>query len=265
MRRKNHVFNVIGYSEVGMGHIYRSLSLCHEISDHLIEFVCTESSRIAVEQLTGLEYIVHSCSDEDLVETIINLKPDIVINDVLDTSDEYMSALQGNGFKIVNFEDLERAQKANLVFNELYDDPQIDGTNFVWGHNYYFLRDEFSDAKPRAFRETVDRILITFGGTDPKSALTLSTIQSIVGLQIKYGFEVEVVSGAGYSHKDDLIEYIKHLDCKIRFTWATGVMSHIMESCDLAICSNGRTVYELAHMNIPSIVLSQRARYSQVF
>ena len=33
-----------------------------------------------------------------------------------------------------------------------------------------------------------------------------------------------------------------------------------MEKVQLAITSNGRTVYELAHMNIPAIVVSQHER-----
>ncbi len=33
-----------------------------------------------------------------------------------------------------------------------------------------------------------------------------------------------------------------------------------MENCQCAISSNGRTIYELAHMHIPSIVLSHHDR-----
>ena len=33
-----------------------------------------------------------------------------------------------------------------------------------------------------------------------------------------------------------------------------------MEKSDIAISSNGRTVFELAHMNIPSIIISQNDR-----
>ena len=33
-----------------------------------------------------------------------------------------------------------------------------------------------------------------------------------------------------------------------------------MEKTQLAICSNGRTVFELAHMNIPAIIVSQHTR-----
>ena len=43
-------------------------------------------------------------------------------------------------------------------------------------------------------------------------------------------------------------------------THASGVISGIMEQAQLAITSNGRTVYEFAHMNIPSIVIAQHDR-----
>ena len=46
----------------------------------------------------------------------------------------------------------------------------------------------------------------------------------------------------------------------VEFTWATNVMSRMMEGADLAICSAGRTVYELAHMRIPSMVLAHHER-----
>jgi hypothetical protein len=37
-------------------------------------------------------------------------------------------------------------------------------------------------------------------------------------------------------------------------------MSAEMEKADFAVCSAGRTVYELAHMRIPAIVLSHHER-----
>jgi spore coat polysaccharide biosynthesis predicted glycosyltransferase SpsG len=46
----------------------------------------------------------------------------------------------------------------------------------------------------------------------------------------------------------------------VTLTHATGVISRIMEQVSLAITSNGRTVYEMAHMNIPAIVIPQHDR-----
>ena len=46
----------------------------------------------------------------------------------------------------------------------------------------------------------------------------------------------------------------------ISLTHSTNVISKYMLKSDIAICSNGRTVHELAHLNIPSIVISQHNR-----
>jgi spore coat polysaccharide biosynthesis predicted glycosyltransferase SpsG len=46
----------------------------------------------------------------------------------------------------------------------------------------------------------------------------------------------------------------------VAVTHATGVMSTIMGNSQFAITSNGRTVYELAHLNVPAIVVPQHER-----
>ena len=53
--KKKNTFRVIGNKTIGMGHIYRALTLAHEITDHEVLFVCDEESEIVV-ALTGMEY-----------------------------------------------------------------------------------------------------------------------------------------------------------------------------------------------------------------
>ena len=53
-----------------------------------------------------------------------------------------------------------------------------------------------------------------------------------------------------------------NLDIIKLINFASGVISKIMEKTQLAISSNGRTVYELADMNIPSIIISHHERES---
>ena len=55
LQRKRIVFRVIGNDEVGMGHIYRTLSLAHEISDHEILFVSDYENIVAVNKLAGYD------------------------------------------------------------------------------------------------------------------------------------------------------------------------------------------------------------------
>ena len=71
--------------------------------------------------------------------------------------------------------------------------------------------------------------------------------------------QLHIVTGAGYAGYEQLeIEF--NDDPYVTLTKATGVISSIMEQSQLAIVSNGRTLYELAHMNIPAIVISQHKR-----
>jgi len=259
LSRKRVIFNVIGSTKLGMGHIYHALSLAHEINDHEIIFVCHEDYEIAVEKIAQMDYKV--VSTNNTLETILNLKPNLVINDILDTSKEYIQTLKRNGIKTVNFEDLgEGAIYADLVINELYDTPKIIGDNFLWGHRYVTLRDEFEEAKPHTFKEKVDEILITFGGTDQNN-LTYLTLKAILPIVEIKNIKVNIVCGGGYLYKKELLSYINSIEYKnIEFTSAVGVISKIMEKTPIAFSSNGRTVYELADMHIPSIIISHHER-----
>lgn len=261
LQRKRIVFNVIGSIEIGMGHIYHSLALAHEITDHEVIFVCDEKYKIAVDKIAAMDYKV--ISTKNVEEIIIKLDPDIVINDILNTKKDYIDKLKTNNIKVVNFEDLGEGSKyADLVFNELYDTPQLEGKNYYWGYKYLALRDEFYDAKPHKFIDEVKEIMITFGGTDQNN-LTLISLKSILELCVNREIVINIVCGGAYKFKEQLECFVlKSNYSKINLTYASGVISKIMEKTQLAISSNGRTVYELADMNIPSIIISHHERES---
>ena len=259
LQRKRIVFNVIGSIEIGMGHIYHSLALAHEITDHEIIFVCDEQYEIAVEKIALMDYKVIVTSD--VLKTIIDLNPDMVINDILNTDIQYIKSLKQNNIKVVNFEDLgSGVKKADLVINELYDTPQLKGDNFLWGYKYLALRDEFEDATPHSFEDNVTSVLITFGGTDQNN-LTLVTLKSIIDLSQKQNIKIYIVCGGGYNFKEELEIYLnQHHYKNIELTYVSGVISQIMEQTQIAFSSNGRTVYELADMNIPTVIISHHKR-----
>ena len=259
LQRKRFVFRVVGSEEVGMGHIYRALSIAHEITDHEVIFVADSQNKMAVNELARYEYRLEIFDPECIVNGILALKPDVVINDILDTSLEDVLPLQELGSVVVNFEDLgEGAQVANLTINELYDTPQYDRSNTYWGSQYFFVRDEFSSAIPCEYKEEVEALLLTFGGVDQRD-LTSRILFTVLDVCRSRNIHIYVVTGPGYAPYQDLSEKIKNLD-DVTLTHATGVISEIMEKVSLAITSNGRTVYEMAHMNIPAIVIPQHER-----
>lgn len=261
LNRRRIVFRVIGYGEVGMGHIYRCLALAQEITDHEVLFVCDHRSQVAANKLAGYDHWLGVYDPEEIEASILALKPDLVVNDILNTDTDYICRLKEHGIRVVNFEDFgSGAVNADITINDLFDEPQIAGENILWGHQWFFVRDEFSDARPHRFRKQVSRLLITFGGTDPND-LTRKILHAVLPYCIEKGIAIDVVTGEGYGHIEELEKEIANLDKpEVSCTNATGVISHIMERTELAISSNGRTVYELAHMNIPAIVLSHHDR-----
>jgi len=261
IRRRRIVFRVIGDKHAGMGHIYHSLALAHEIADHEIRFVCDTESRVAASKLAGYDYWLGVYPQGDIEQAILDLQPDLVINDMLNTEAGYVRRLRENGARVVNFEDLgSGATEADLTINDLYDEPLISGDNILWGKKWFIIRDEFDEARPRKFQPRVKRLLIAFGGTDP-SDYTRLVLQAILGYCADMDIDIDVITGEGYGHIPELEALIAATKKPlIRYTHATGVMSHLMEQADIAICSNGRTVYELAHMNVSAIVLSHHER-----
>ena len=261
LQRQRIVFRVIGNDQVGMGHIYRALSVAHEMTDHEVLFVTDIKSDVAVRELAGYEYWTGVYRQVEIEEKILGLKPDLVIFDALDTDANMVLRFRDHGITVVSFEDLgSGSHHTNLTINELYDEPQFFGDNYCWGHEYFFVRDEFQNAKPRIFENSVSHLLLTFGGTDQHD-LSKKIFMAIQEICKHRGIHIHIVTGPGYDGYERLATAIAG-ESNVTLTHATGIMSDIMESCDVAITSNGRTVYELAHMNIPSLVIDQHERES---
>lgn len=259
LTRRHVVFVVAGYPAIGMGHVFRSLMLAHEIAHHKVSFLCTRESELAASSITARDYRT-TMQKGVLWSDVLALKPDLVINDMLDTDHEYMEHLKGAGIPVVNFEDEGIGSGlADLVINALYENTDAP-SRFLYGHRYFCLRDEFLQATPNVFRQDPACILITFGGTDMPD-FTRQTLDVIEPFCREQGIAIRIVTGPGYAHREALAAHVETLgNPLLRFEFATNIMSRMMEGVDLAICSAGRTVYELAHMRIPGVVLAQHER-----
>ena len=242
-----------------MGHIYRALTLAHEFSDHEVLFVTDKKNQVTVESLLKGNYWLGVYAKMELTAQIIALQPDMVIYDALDTAKKDIQLIKGAGSIVISFEDLgSGAQHTDLTINELYDVPQFEGTKILWGHDYFFLRDEFETARPGVFEKRVQTIMLAFGGTDQHN-LSRIVFRAIGSFCKEQGIFIHIVTGPGYDGYESLETEVATKEGAY-LTHASGVISGIMEQAQLAITSNGRTVYEFGHMNIPSIVIAQHDR-----
>ena len=262
LKRKKIYFRTNGEETLGMGHIYRCLSLADNLMGHEITFFTDYEKQLGVERLLTSNYSVITIQTEkDFFDFIKQYPPDIVINDILNTDKHYMEQLRHLVPRIINFEDKgEGTQYADVVINALYENKNIQSSNknFYNGIQYFFIRNEFLEETPNQFHEEVKNIIFLFGGSDPSNLTQKCYDICYSTLYSKYpNIEFHFITGFGYPYKNRLQSDAKkhifiHNDVKR--------VSAYLAKADLAVTSQGRTIYELACMGVPAIVLAQNKR-----
>lgn len=254
LQRKSIVFRVEGYDKIGLGHIYRSLTLADRMLDHDIAFVISRRSEIGIKMLRSRFYKVFVFDEPgDEIRTIAECSPNIVVNDILDTKAGYMKSLKKLGTRVVNFEDQGAgAKEAHAVINAMYG----SSTKAHTGPDYVCLRDEFYSTPPIRIRKKVKSLLILFGGVDP-SGLTQRVTKWL--LRMKFDGEITIVTGPGFRDGSTLKQLCANRS-RIKIVRDTKIISKYMSRADIAITSGGRTIFELASLGVPMLVMCQNSR-----
>lgn len=261
LKRKKIMFRTVGKRQVGMGHVYRCLTLAYKLTGHDIIFAASKDSDIGIEKIKESNFEVIPVENEEHFEKIlIEEKPDVVVNDILDTTAEYMQMVTKHAKRVVNFEDVgEGAKYADAVINALYEKGD-KLHNEYYGSKYFCIRDEFLEEHPKEFSDEVENILIIFGGADP-SDLTGRLYDICKVLHTKHPHvKFHFLLGFAYPYADKIVN---DEDNNIYVYKDVKRVSAYMSRMDLAITSQGRTVYELASMGVPSIVLAQNEREAE--
>ena len=249
---------VDGGGALGLGHVYRAITLSSRLFNHDIRFFMDPAlpEGPALAEAYGMRVV--RTSPADLRARLNEFEPDLVVLDVLDTRGDFVRSLQDAGRFVVTFEDLgEGAATADLVFNSLYTDPDADNERRFCGPAYECLREEFYSVPLHPPRRDVREILVTFGGTDP-SHLTLRALEALD--QVPGEFEIVVVLGLGFRDHDALDRLLPTLRRSPQIIRNTRTISTYMSRADLAITSAGRTVFELIACQTPALVLAQNER-----
>ncbi|WP_339263845.1 glycosyltransferase [Solibacillus sp. FSL W7-1472] len=259
LKKKRILFIVEGFEEIGLGHIYRTLSLAYKFIDHEIIFAVSKRSNLGISKISNSNFTYFIFESENCIFDIIRTENiDIVINDWLDTDKTYIKKLKRFNVKIVNFEDLGTGiEFADVVINDLYGKSN-NLTNVYWGSKYFCARDEFLLAEPSNFNEEVKEVLVMFGGTDPSNLTkkVLDAVKLLNNLSIHFTF----ILGFGYKEKQKIIEDVEKNNLNVSVVCDVKHMTEYMQKADLAISSQGRTMYELAIMQVPTILLAQHER-----
>jgi len=255
--KKKIAFYVNGNETIGMGHINRVLLLADELFSKPTIFYDVN--------ITKAEYFNSDCYDikgvngvDDLVNQLISGGYNLLINDILQTSIDYMRLLKFKlpYLKIVNFEDDgEGSQYADLVINALYN----DSFNEKWrvGADYYMAPKLYLLQKPIDIKPKVENVIITFGGADPENYT--HQIAKIIAKDEYKDTIFHIVIGPANQHYDQIKDTCRQYRNIILYQNLNGLLP-LMQKCDAAICSRGRTGFELAICGIPTMCFAQNER-----
>ena len=258
-----------GGLELGLGHIYRTLSLAKQLKKHATIKFLTTSGDIEINKIKENNFEVFRRENIAEIENQLNLnKPQIVIIDKLEIEESFCRDIkQSFNPKIVIFGNTSSANKyADIVINaaigtDYRNKSYVDkNTNTLYfeGSKYLVLRDEFYEHKNSyEFKNDLKRILLIFGGSD-QSNLTSKVLNEL--LNMDYNFKIEVVLGAKFGFHSELNQVLdKHENKKEKVNIYRDVnnISELILNSDLIITSPGTTMYESFCIGAPTIAFYQ--------
>lgn len=257
LRKKRIAIVVDAYNEIGTSYIDRCLAIASKLVFHEVLFLVNEHHQLGVDILSKVNYAHRTYEDSnDLFKILNKYNPHIVVNDLLDTSEEYISTLKEKGYFVVNFEDLGVGSGlADVVFDDLYE-HDLGELNVFTGHKYFILRDEFYYQPEKIITNEVKRVLISFEGVDSHN-LTEKVIESIISTN--YDGRIDIIVGLAYEGLEELISKYES-NPLIQIYRNVSNISEFMFKADIIFTSANKSIYEICSLGIPTICLCQNNR-----
>lgn len=251
--------------EIGLGHLYRIISLAHILSDHFECAIATNDiSKIPEDDIKKLDLSVmeiytggYSLPDKraNNEETPFDMEKmlsgnEIVIIDGYWFGSEYQKKIKKRGCILVCIDDVcDKEYFADLILNHapglsngLYHAQPY--TKFALGPDYAILRPAFlKQAQTIRTIKHRESIFICFGGSDFLN-LTTSILEVIIDLN--YFTNINIVLGSSYVHKMSLIGMVAGNDAiRIHENLNEEAMLEMMLLSDLAIVPASSVLYEV--------------------
>ncbi len=247
-----------GSSEIGFGHITRCMSLYQAFSERElpVQFIVNGDSTIE-HLLKNTEYKIFNWLEEsDKLFNLLNNSDIVIIDSYLADEDFYEAMSESVALNVYIDDNVRINYPKGIIVNgsilaEKMDYPFVNQVEYLLGSQYIPLRREFWDVPEKKINESLQNIMITFGGDDLRNITP--TILKILTEEYPL-LNKKVIVGSGFKNiseiedlKDDKTELIYYPDAK-------GMLNTMLES-DIAISAGGQTLYELAMVGLPTIAI----------
>lgn len=255
MARPHIAFVTTANAAIGTGHLRRCLTLSDELraaggtvtywvydgDPQVRGWLDGRCEGATVERTLGLDEAVSRAAAASMV-----------VVDTYDAGSRELGALTASGARVLVMDDLaDRALPATWLLNSCLRDPSayggLTGAELLLGPSYALLRPQFRGLPPREVRGRVERVLLSFGGSDPLglAARVLALLEDRPG-------PLDLCVVAGLLAEDRPQALRRH-----RVAWRRDVqdMADLMRWADVAITASGQTVFELAACGCPALCL----------
>jgi len=261
-------------AQIGTGHLMRCLALAQAWQDagrRAVFLMATETPSLELRlQLEGVEVVhlsVQPGSVDDAIQTAKfahQVGAGCVVVDGYHFDAEYQRIIKYHGLHLLFIDDTGHAEYyyADFVLNQniyahegLYKNRE-PYTRLLLGKRYVILRREFLKWRgwKREIPKTARKVLVTMGGSDPNN-VTLKVIQALQQVDID-SLETITVVGGSNPHYVELQSVVQNGLFPIRLESNVTNMPALMAWADIAISAGGSTIWELAFMGLPALVLT---------
>jgi UDP-2,4-diacetamido-2,4,6-trideoxy-beta-L-altropyranose hydrolase len=250
-----------GGEDIGFGHITRCTAIYEALQEREIQptFIINGDTS-ARQQLkdSGIDSIGFDwLNDTEKLFSLVEDADIVFVDSYLAGYDLYekISDIVGMG---VYFDDNIRVNYPKgfvvngAIFAEQAPYPKRKGAAYLLGAQYVPLRKEFWDVPVKSIRNSIESVMITFGGTDIRN-LTPKILKLLVDTYPE--LVKKVIIGKGFRNITE-IEALKDRSAELIYYPDAAEMKKIMLESDIAISAGGQTLYELARVGVPTIAVT---------
>ena len=258
--KRRIIFRADGNSEIGLGHVIRSLALAEMLKEDfdcifatrfLTAYIQTEASKVCND-------IIKLPESEEHFEAFLSIltSDEIVVLDNYFFDTDYQRAIKNKGCKLVCIDDMhDKHFVADVVINHA---PQVKPSDYsiekhtvlCLGFKYVLLRSIFFNSlQTRETQSDIKTFFVCFGGSD-----SYNLTQQTLDVLLKYNYVVSVVIGDANRNRNDLLlKYSKNHNVFLLYDLSAKEMSDVMQKSDMAIVPASSVLLEAMATKIPVI------------
>lgn len=245
MSKASILFRADGNSEIGLGHIYRCVSLMDILGEwYDFKFITKCTLPEIIETISRISTVIQIRDNTNEIEIVREIagSNDIMVIDGYQFDYEFQNSMRSLGLSVVVIDDnVAEKYDADVIINHgnkhiINQYKNVAQGKVYTGFEYLILRKEFLNlATVNRKLVEVDSVVICFGGADPFNCSKKALESCLKKSWIK---EINVITGAAYIHEDleQIIRATHYPTIKLFKNQTADEIIELLTQSHIAIC-----------------------------